>query len=217
MLIGVEKRFIFIANTKAASTSIEHVLVNHAEIERASNPQRKHIHMLDVLKEYAFLFNLPGYEPATFFRFGVMRDPIDWIGSWFRYRHSNKVAAPLPKEMDFAAFWAAKDWNIRRANGAPHLQRDFFTDNSGNLLVDVIIPYRDLDALFSRICAGLWVDKPLPQMNASNEKAETLSIPSGLRDELREYYAEDYKLLSQLPEINFTGLGKLDLGRANAG
>lgn len=32
MLIGVKKRFVFIANSKTASTSIEHSLVGQAEI-----------------------------------------------------------------------------------------------------------------------------------------------------------------------------------------
>lgn len=50
MLIGVHKRFVFVANTKTASTSIEHVLMEHSECLALGNPRRKHMPLADVLK-----------------------------------------------------------------------------------------------------------------------------------------------------------------------
>ena len=128
MLIGVEKRFIFVANTKTASTSIEHALMDHAEIHRGGSPARKHIPLVQVYKFYDFLFGQPAHRPASYFAFGVMRDPIEWVISWFRYRKGNKVENGLPQDMTFAQFWERNDWNITRPDGRRHLQRQMFCD-----------------------------------------------------------------------------------------
>jgi hypothetical protein len=109
MLISIEKRFIFVANTKAASTSVEHLLLPYSDIVRSGNPQRKHIPMQKVLNSYPFLFGQPSFEPSSFFRFGVMRHPLGWIKSWYRYRKGNKVANPIAENVDFSTFWAQKD------------------------------------------------------------------------------------------------------------
>ena len=119
MLIGVKKRFVFIANSKTASTSIEHSLVGQAEIQRGGGPQRKHIYLRDALPEYDFLFGRDGYGIESFFTFGVMRDPVSWIQSWYRYRCGNKVESPLPAGMSFGEFWALKGCRDCKAISSP--------------------------------------------------------------------------------------------------
>ena len=90
MLIGVKKRFVFVANSKTASTSIEKALVPHAEIQRGGGSNRKHIFLRAGLREYGFLFERKKYAADTFFKFGVMRDPVEWIQSWYRYRRATR-------------------------------------------------------------------------------------------------------------------------------
>ena len=55
MLIGVKKRFVFIANSKTASTTIESMLTPFAEINRVGSPQRKHVSWGEVLEEYSLV------------------------------------------------------------------------------------------------------------------------------------------------------------------
>jgi hypothetical protein len=208
MLIGVYKRFVFVANTKAASTSIEAALLNHSEIARHGTPERKHVRLGEALGIYHFLFGQEKFAPARFFVFGVMRDPLDWIHSWYRYRRGNDIAAPLPAGMDFAAFWAAQDWNIRRADGSKYLQRDMFTGRDGAIAADVIIPYDRLDAMFPEICALLGVPGGLPRRNVSR-LVQPLDIAPALAAEMRDFYAEDYALWESLPDLNARGLEKL--------
>lgn len=115
MLIGLKKKFIFIANTKSGSTSIEKALKPHSEIHFAGTPQRKHISLRQGLAQHHAVFKEHGLTSADFLKFGVMRDPIEWIYSWYRYRKGNEVAAPLPADISFADFWARGDWNLWRA------------------------------------------------------------------------------------------------------
>ena len=210
MLISVKRRFIFVANSKAASTSIEEALYPFAEIERGGTPARKHIGMQDILREYDFLFRNPGLKAPSFFAFGVMRDPLDWISSWFRYRRGNKVASPLPKDISFAEFWAKGDWNRFAAKGRPRLQRDFFADDHGRPLVDMVIPYQDLGPAFAQVTDALGLKVDLGHMNASKLAADADVIPADLVAEVRSHYAADYEFFSRLDDINAKGLQKLD-------
>jgi len=216
MLISVEKRFLFVANTKTASTSIEQVLRPYAEIRRGGHPERKHTPLARALEIYDFMFADPAHDPASYFKFGVMRDPIDWITSWFRYRKGNDVEAPLPADMDFADFWARADWNIKRADGSPHLQRDMFCGDDGadggadddTVLADVIIPYDRVGDMFAEICTLLGIEHPLQRRNVSRLD-DAGAIPKALRAEMRDFYARDYALFERLEQINAAGMARL--------
>jgi hypothetical protein len=209
MLISTEKQFLFVANTKTASTSIEHALIEHAEIHRGGSPARKHIGIHQVYHLYDVLFSQPAHHPDRYFKFGVMREPLDWISSWFRYRKGNQVAAPLPAEMTFEAFWQQQDWNIRTPEGWKYLQRHLFCAPAGGpVLMDVIIPYPQLEAMFAEICAALGVKATLSRQNVSTWQAADV-IPAHLHDELRAFYAPDYQLWEQLGEINAVGMAKV--------
>jgi len=207
MLIGLERKFVFVANTKTASTSIETVLRPHAEIRHGGSPERKHVPLRRGLALYPEVFGPAGEKAGDFFKFGVMRDPVDWIGSWFRYRKGNNVESPLPADMDFATFWAQGDWNIRRADGARFLQRHLFSDWQGGLLADVIIPYERLGETFGEICDCLGLESTLPRENISRVSAVT--VPETLKADLRAFYAPDYALLERVDAINARGMEKL--------
>ena len=209
MLLSIEKRFLFVANTKTASTSIEVALKPFAEIVRAGTPERKHTTLYRVLQDYDFMFQRPEHSPERFFKFGVMRDPIDWINSWFRYRKGNEVAAPLPADMSFADFWRRKDWNIERPNGAgKNLQRDMFCAPDGTVLADVVIQHHRLAPTFATICDALDIRSPLERHNVS-EITPRDDIPADLKAEMEEFYADDYALFDQLEDLNAPGLERL--------
>jgi hypothetical protein len=208
MLIGLKKKFIFVANTKTASTSIEEALSPFAEITHGGDPRRKHISLYDGLNAYPQVFRQPGQWPRFFFKFGVMRDPIEWIGSWFRYRKSNRVESPLPADMTFEEFWKRGDWNFRRAGDRPFLQRDMFCGPEGRVLADMIIPYGQLEPMFAQICDALGIERGLPRENVSRLRTMD-EISPNMETRLREFYAPDYALMARLPQINQQGLDRL--------
>ena len=81
MLIGIEKRFIFVANTKSASSAVEQLLAPHAELRTGDRPALKHRSMRGALQKLDFLFGDPRHPPESFFKSGIMRDPIARIHS----------------------------------------------------------------------------------------------------------------------------------------
>jgi hypothetical protein len=188
MLIGVQKRFVFIANSKTASTSIESALTPYAEINRVGSPQRKHISWQEARSEYSFLFDQPQFSPNTFFKFGVLREPSDWVRSWFNYRLGNsKIESPLPSSMTFEEFWRGDDW-VKSIN-----QKSKFLDNKGEMSFDAILPQDELAQLFPIVSSLLGINVTLQKENRSPSKFPKELIPEELLNELNNFYIEDYE------------------------
>ncbi len=189
MLIGVQKRFVFIANSKTASTSIEAVLTPYAEINRVGSPQRKHISWSEARKEYSFLFDQPAYSADTFFKFGVVREPCEWILSWFNYRVGNlKIESTLPDDLTFEKFWGGNDW-VKKIN-----QKSKFLTDNGAFDFDAVLPQDDLGRLFPIVSSILGVDVELPSKNRSPGKLTKEEVPEELLNNINEFYQEDYEL-----------------------
>lgn len=210
MLIGVRKRFIFVANTKTGSTALQSALLPMAEIDHGLSPARKHMRLRTVFSTFDFLFDGRIARRDDFFVFGVMRDPIDWIMSWYRYRRDQTVQDPIPKGMSFAEFCTLRDdFNFRLADGRRNLQSDFFVSPTGEVLADYIIPYADLAQHYARIATALGLPPDLPVRNRSKIRDMPV-LSDDLRGELQDFYAEDYRVLARLEQINAQGAQKLD-------
>lgn len=209
MLIGVRKRFVFVANTKTASTSVEHALAGHAEIMRPGGPDRKHSPLAGILADYRFLFQNPQFPFDSFFRFGIMREPLSWIDSWYRYRRGNKVDSPLPAAMTFEEFWRTRDWNIVNDAGRKNLQGNMFRGADGKVLADAIVPYERMDDYIPTILELLKIPRKLQRKNVSRLPRDETPLPQILRDEMLDFYKDDYALYASLDALNATGMEKL--------
>ena len=139
MLIGLKYKFIFVANSKTASTSIESVLEKYADISEKIDPKKKHQTCTQILTNYKTELDAVG-GADSFFKFGVMREPIDWLYSWYRYRSGNEgIEAAIHEELTFEEFFDRGDWNIwlDKENQGPRLQsRHFLSEINDDLLVD---------------------------------------------------------------------------------
>lgn len=211
MLISTSLRFVFVANSKTASTSIEYLLSQYSDIKYQVSPRRKHISLADALKER------PDF--SNYFKFGIMRDPLEWICSWYRYRTGNRVGSALPRDMTFPEFWARKDWNIvHPKTGRKRLQKDKFCNSNGVLISDIILNMENLSSDFERICVKLGVDGKLPHKNASKKtsRVEDL-VPADLQAEIRAFYEDDYAIFDNLDQLNEAGFARLeDMSRSEA-
>jgi len=190
MLIGVKHRFIFVANSKAASTSIERTLIEFSEINRTGSAERKHCKWQQAREEYGFLFDQPEFSPESFFRFGVIRDPLDWVVSWYNYRSGNKLSKNRVVEGDFEQFWK-DDEPIRQWNQASQ-----FTDKDGLVRFDLLIPYPHLSSTFPLVCRRIGIPATdLPRLNPSKvERVAPGEVSTQLANEIRQFYANDWSL-----------------------
>ena len=193
MLIGIKKKFIFVANSKTASTAIEFALAPYAEINHTGTPQRKHISWINVLEEYKSIFQQPGCSPQEFFKFGVIREPVEWVMSWYNYRLGNQdVEHPLRSDMTFEEFWSGADWvkNIT--------QMEHFLDSSGSCAFDLLIPHEAIAGVFPKVLRILRLsDFSPPQKNVSRKTIRRTDISESLEIEINEHYEKDCEAYSK--------------------
>ncbi|MDB4053509.1 gamma-glutamyl kinase [Octadecabacter sp.] len=107
----------------------------------------------------------------------VVREPVDWLGSWYRYRArpAKDGAANSTKDMTFDAFvaeYAATDpAPFARVSYPPC----FIRDNDGQVMVDHLFQYEQMPRLISVFEDRLDIKINLPQRNVSPRNDMSLS------------------------------------------
>jgi hypothetical protein len=141
MLISNRHNFIFFANPKCASTTFEADWRRHSDLAITGTKCGKHFSPLQASKRLAFVFERIGRPPEAFFRFGIIRDPIDRAISWYNYSQRNLSVLPSKEKAlhDFQVIIRrqAEQFKNKAAHKGP--QAAFFCTPSGQLNVDYLI------------------------------------------------------------------------------
>lgn len=90
MLIFFGARLVFLAVPKTGTTAIEGALAPRASLVLRDPPLLKHSNVARynaVLKPF---FEKAGGPPLE--TVAVVREPVDWLSSWYRYRHRDEIA-----------------------------------------------------------------------------------------------------------------------------
>lgn len=228
MLLSFSKHFLFIANTKAASTTIERMLKRHADISINSTRLGKHMSYSQILKNFQFVFRKSGADAEEYFRFGVIREPLEWVISWYNYRHREEaLSTPLKAErsthgVSFDKF-AFEVMNPAQRSKYAHIgnQLTKFTDMDGALGVDYLIPLGRIDVELPRIAEELGIKKAFPpqkrRSNVSPKIISAVDVPPSLAEQLRSYFAEDMALFQKAQHGGFGDLRDIIRQKAGAG
>lgn len=207
MLIFWKERLVFLANTRTGSSSIERALETLAHVSVQRPPALKHLPAREVLAHIAPL--LTGVTGEGFTTVALMRDPVDWVGSWYRSRQRDGIAAAAgsPRGVSFAEF--TEDYMAGRVAGfggtdrgadlALGRQSDFLCDDAGRLIVDRVFRYEDIGAFIRFLDDRLGCEITLPRLNVSPASALQLPAPLDLR--LRDHLAADYTIYGGLPKV----------------
>lgn len=189
MIVSSTKKFIFIANTKSASTSIEYALRPYADIYIDVTEYGKHSSISEVLN---ILDAFPSaYRDIDFFRFGVMREPTDHLVSLYNSHQDDCFdGSPLStKGIDFMTFltdWCALHWEQCRG------QARMFTDDRGQILMNYIARYENLRQEVQLLAEYLDLDISLQPMNVSVGSFDRESIDAGSLEMAKALYRADY-------------------------
>lgn len=198
MLVLKKARLVFLANPKTATQSLRAVLAPYAKATPADTGD-KHINAQIYGRKWARRITARiGSAPETF---AVMREPLEHLGSWFRYRQRDALRGHENSThgMTFAAFVEA-----RLSDDPPPFARigrqDRFLGflNSGPP-VNHIFDYAALDQLLSFLSARLGADLSLPLRNVSPKVAsEALDLPVDLLARLHVAHAEEFALYAKI-------------------
>jgi hypothetical protein len=204
MLLSLQKRFLFVANTKCASTTVELELKRWCEVALPRAKLGKHMPYRAAVRTCKPLLRLAGLQPEQLFRFGVVRDPLDWVVSWYNYLARPEVASNAQRRamstvgVSFADFAAAvvsgtelKPW---AKIGAQHR---VFMDQNGEFALDYLIPAPRLEPDLLAICAALGIKRTgrsIAESNASTRIVSPGDVPEKIAVALRQHFASDLAL-----------------------
>ncbi|HDL00649.1 MAG TPA: transposase [candidate division Zixibacteria bacterium] len=129
----------------------------------------------------------------AYFTFAVVRNPWDWQVSLYNYmlKNSNHHQHELAK--NFGSFGEYIRW---RCSEEVRYQRDFIYSDQGDLLVDFVGRFEQIEQDFQSICSRIGVSATLPRMNVSSAAS------------YREYYdKETMDLVSKIFEPDILTFG----------
>ncbi|MGQ0564128.1 MAG: hypothetical protein ACT4OK_03530 [Gemmobacter sp.] len=190
MLVFWDQRLAFLATPKTGSTSIEVALGSMASLVIQRPPVLKHT---TVHRYHRFLGPyLAAASGHDFTVCAMIREPRDWLGSWYRYRSRDEAEtgkSTAGKSFDeFVRAWCADPQPDFAAVGA----QSRFLKPRGALGVDRLFAYDRIDAFVDFLEDRLGCEIHLPHINVSPRGAMDLE-PSTERL-LDTCAAEDFAL-----------------------
>ncbi len=171
MLLSHKRHFVFIHIPKTAGMSVHQALVKAAPdgIRRIEEMPAFH----DPSKQrHVFAQDLRGFlGPSAWnelFSFAFVRNPWARLVSWYNMCHerpSNRFMRFVKCEAPtFSDFLLLTSDLVTRTH---FNQIDYVTDSEGEIIVDFIGRYEQLEKDFSHICEQLGINTELPHINAS--------------------------------------------------
>lgn len=196
MLVFWEQRLAFLATPKTGSTAIAAALESLAAVSIQRPPLLKHT----TVHRYRRFIG-PYLEAAskdTFTLVALMREPTDWLGSWYRFRQREETEpAKSTRDMSFDDFVRAWCQDPRPDFADVGSQERFLRPRQG-VGVDRLFRYEAIGTFVHFLEDRLGCEVILPRLNVSPEGATELSPPT--RDLLREVAAEDFALYATLTD-----------------
>ncbi|MFN3970984.1 MAG: hypothetical protein ACK4GO_10430 [Gemmobacter sp.] len=166
MLVFWDQRLAFLATPKTGSTAIAAALESLAAVSVQRPPVLKHT---TVMRYHRFVGPyLAAASGEEFTVVALMREPRDWLGSWYRYRSREDVTDPAKstRGMSFDGFvraWCAEPQPEQAAVGS---QARFLQPRNGRG-VDRLFRYERIDRFVEFLEDRLSCEIILPRLNVS--------------------------------------------------
>ena len=103
MLAMPKHGFVFLSTTKTGSTAIQQHLLQEAHFIARRPPSLKHTNARNFEREFAPILNRHGYPRESYELVCIVREPVSWAMSWWRYRSRRQLKGKpnFTGDMDF--------------------------------------------------------------------------------------------------------------------
>lgn len=194
MMVFWKARLVFLAVPKTGTQAYEAALGQQADIVMRHPTSVKHMSAQKFRRKFAPLLG-PG-TGKSLKTLAVIREPVDWLGSWYRYRrrpelngHPNSTAT-----LSFDDFVDGYLAEVQPAWANVGSQFRFVSNDRGHVITDHLFPYEDQIGLRGFLAQSLGFDvPPPPQVNRSPDRTPSRLSPE-LEDRLRRDHAADFDL-----------------------
>lgn len=196
MLVFVKHRLVILAVPKTGTTALETALGPHADLVVRDPPDLKHA----PLYRYDRFFR-PIFEKvcnAELETLAVMREPIDWLGSWYRYRRRPFMAGRpnATHGMDFDTFVDAYCRDDRPGFADVGSQAKFLQTRPKGLPLTHLFRYEDQPRLVAFLQDRLGLSIETARENVS--PAAPLDLSAATRARLHAVAAADFALYDSI-------------------
>lgn len=202
MILSHEKKFIFIHIYKVAGTSVRQVLEKYNNLSPADFPWQANVkfwlgdrvnllsqYSKNHIKAYQLKNILPGKVFNDYFKFSFVRNPWDWQVSLYHFMIQNTKHPQHHIITKMKNFDEYIDWVVEKEHS---LQKDFVYDQSGNIIVDYIGKFENLQEDFKEICLRLEIEPvDLPMTNKSKHAHYREYYSKESRDKIYTTFKED--------------------------
>lgn len=192
MMVFADQKLAFLCQSKTGSTAYQKALGPHADILIANPTTLKHATIQRFDRFMKPMLEVAGVKHVE--TLGVIREPLSWLGSWYRYRarpfldgHPNST-----KDVSFSDFVDAYMQDERPAFANVGSQYRFLFAPNGKHRVDHVFRYEDQDALVQFLEDRLQLKFTLSQENVSPQRE--LELDPKVEDKLRRKLSDDFDL-----------------------
>ena len=198
MLVFWKQRLVFLSVPKTGTTAWEEALAPHAAIAVLAPPELKHA----PLYRYNRFFR-PMFEKACktddMETLAVMREPVSWLGSWYRFRRRPFMQGKPNATFDVSFDQFVSAYLDDNPPGFANVgsQATFLEPRPNGTAVDHLFRYENQDALLRFLEERLETKITLPRSNVSPEMSLTLSPDIARR--LRKKRAAEFTLYEAIP------------------
>lgn len=195
MLVFWDQRLVFLATPKTGSTAIAVALESLAAVSVQRPPVLKHT---TVQRFHRFVGPyLRAASGEDFTTVALMREPLEWLGSWYRFRQRDDVGDPRnsTRGMSFEAF--ANAYCDQPQPGFANVgSQARFLAPEGRQPVDRIFRYDRIESFVDFLEDRLGCEIILPRVNVSPLADTALSAATEAR--LRAAMGRDLALYDSL-------------------
>ncbi|MEY8882572.1 gamma-glutamyl kinase [Donghicola sp. XS_ASV15] len=193
MLVFWKQNLAILSVPKTGTTALEAALSPHADIVISNPPELKHLPVYRYTRFMEKMFDkATGRTPETV---AVVREPIDWLGSWYRYRQRPELQG-RPNSTSDVAF---DDFVLEYTKGKPApfanvgSQARFLAGEEGRICgVTHLFRYNRLDKLYDFLQDRLGREITTERMNVS--PAGQLTLSAEVAEHLRRKCPQEFEL-----------------------
>ncbi|MGR3467228.1 MAG: gamma-glutamyl kinase [Shimia sp.] len=192
MMVFWRQKLVVFAVPKTGTTALEAALSPHADIAFRNPPILKHMPVYRFRNFVQPLFDV--VNGGHFEKVAVVREPLSWLDSWYRYRQRDAVmvAENSTKDVPFDDFvdgWLRGKRPPYSDVGSPH---KFLTKQDGTSAVEHLFQYEQLPKAVAFLEDRL--GKPL-HLEAQNVSARAeLTLDPKVREKLHRKAAKEFEL-----------------------
>lgn len=197
MLIFSKEKLVFLSVPKTGTTAYESALAPIASMAVSAPPELKHAPVYRYNRFFRpMVEKFIGQDVAVV---AVMREPISWLGSWYRYRRRPSMTGKTnaTHDMSFDAF--VQGYCQRTQPGFANVgsQSKFLEATKNGTCVTHLFRYEDQPRLIGFLQHRLGTRIELGRENVSPEMALSLLPETDAR--LRDRFAEEFALYASIP------------------